>query len=304
MSSYILAKDFIQMNARPLDKARWNYLFEGGSQEDVIIALQAYQNDDGGFAHALEPDCWNENSTPLQTCVATRIIKEIHLEDKDHPLIQGILKYLASQKEFDGFIWNGLNTVKSNNYYPHAPWWSYNKTQELSYNPTASLIGFILKFADKDTQFYKQTCQMALDAFDYFKENHPLESMHETSCFVELYDYLKECSIEHLVNMKEFNELLHKQIKHVLNDEDKDKWNTEYTCKPSMFIKNKNSDFYLDNKKMCKYEYKFIKKNQNLDGTWNITWKWEKYPEQWYISKNWWKSDIIIHNMKYIKEFE
>ena len=60
--------------------ARWNYLFENGSKEDVASVLKTYQNDDGGFANALEPDCWNINSTPLQTWVATQIIKEINLD--------------------------------------------------------------------------------------------------------------------------------------------------------------------------------------------------------------------------------
>lgn len=29
------------------------------------------------------------------------------------------------------------------------------------------------------------------------------------------------------------------------------------------------------------------------------TWEWGNYPEQWHISKNWWKSDIIIKNVKF-----
>lgn len=36
------------------------------------------------------------NSTPLQTWVATQIIKEINLEDKNHLIIKGILNYLAA----------------------------------------------------------------------------------------------------------------------------------------------------------------------------------------------------------------
>ena len=100
MDYYTTAKKFILKNSRPLDMARWNYLFENGSKENVISALKAYQNDDGGFANALEHDCWNINSTPLQTWVATQIIKEINLEDKTHPIIKGILDYLSSKDEF------------------------------------------------------------------------------------------------------------------------------------------------------------------------------------------------------------
>lgn len=302
MDYYTLAKKFILKNSRPLDMARWNYLFEDGSKEDVISVLKTYQNDDGGFANALEPDCWNINSTPLQTWVATQIIKEINLDDKNHPIIKGILDYLSSKDEFDGHRWHGLNTVVTNDNYPHAPWWSYKQKQELTYNPTASLIGFILKYAEKDTAIYRSACELSEEAYDYFKKNFPLESMHESACFVELYNYMKECSIFNLLDMEEFKKLLQKQIKQVITYDTKI-WSTDYICKPSLFINSKSSDFYLENKEICDFEYEFILKTQNEDGSWGVTWDWNDYPEQWAISKNWWQSDIIIKNIKYIREF-
>ena len=53
------ARDFVNRNARPLDFARWKFLFENGSMEQVLSALETYQNEDGGFGNGLEPDCWN-----------------------------------------------------------------------------------------------------------------------------------------------------------------------------------------------------------------------------------------------------
>lgn len=175
------SKSFIYHNARPLDLARWKYHFENGSKEDVLIVLSTYQNKDGSFAHALEPDSWNENSSPLQTWVATRLIEEIDLNDKKHPIITGLLKYLESSHEFNGHLWNGLNTVQSNNDYPHAPWWSYTKKDETQYNPSASLIGFILKYAEKHSDLYQKGIELLNEAIQYFKESIPLESMHETA---------------------------------------------------------------------------------------------------------------------------
>lgn len=302
MDYYTSAKKFILKNSRPLDMARWNFLFENGSKEDVISVLKTYQNDDGGFANALEPDCWNINSTPLQTWVATQIIKEINLEDKTHPIIKGILDYLSSNDEFDGHRWHGLNTVVTNDNYPHAPWWSYRQKQESTYNPTASLIGFILKYAEKDTAIYRSACELSKEAYNYLKNNYPLESMHESACFVELYHYMKECSIVNLLDMEEFKKLLQKQIKQVITYDTKI-WSTDYICKPSFFINSKSSDFYLENKEICDFEYEFILKTQNEDGSWGVTWEWDDYFEEWAISKNWWKSDIIIKNIKYIREF-
>ena len=119
------ARRFIFRNARPLDFARWRFAFEGGSREDVLAALAAYQNGDGGFGHGLEADCLNPNSTPLQTWTATQILSEIGMEDAEHPLVRGILRYLETTPDFDGHRWAGLSGVRSNDDYPHAPWWSY-----------------------------------------------------------------------------------------------------------------------------------------------------------------------------------
>ena len=77
----------------------------------------------------------------------------------------------------------------------------------------------------------------------------------------------------------------------------------EYVCKPSILIGSKASDFYAENQEICAYECEFIENTQKPDGTWAITWSWEDYdyPEEWSISKNWWKSDWIIKYIRYLK---
>ncbi|MGN0452430.1 MAG: hypothetical protein ACI4GZ_01360 [Ruminococcus sp.] len=291
------AQRFIYQNARPLDLARWKYLFENGSKEDVLDALAIYQNGDGGFGHALEADCWNPESSPIQTWAATEIIREINLESKDHPIVQGILRYLKNTEYFDGHFW--FNTVPTNNYYPHAPWWDYAPEQEINYNPTASLIGFILCYAEPDSDLYETANSLLKEAYAYFKANCPLESMHTASCFVKLYEYLRDC--DSLINdMKEFEALLELQIKHILT-KDTSVWKTEYVCKPSLFIRSRNSSFYDENKELCNFECRFISETQEADGTWAVTWNWEHYPEEWHISKNWWKSDLIIKNTEFFR---
>lgn len=292
------ARNFIYKNARPLDFARWKFLFENGSQEEVQSALVAYQNEDGGFGHALEPDCWNPNSSPVQTWVASRIINEINLEDKNHPLIQGILKYLASGVDFDGHTW--LNSIESNNDHPHAPWWSYDPGAEFTYNPTASLIGFIMKFADRNSQLFALASILAKEAYAHFRSHHPLDQMHTVANYVELYEDLKTTLIADLIDMVEFKNMLHAQIQHVLTH-DTSRWAVDYVCKPSLFIGSKSSDFYLANMYTCYYECDFIAKTQEPDGTWAVTWAWAEYPEEWHISKSWWKSNLIISNLKFLQ---
>ena len=54
MNAFEKARRFMYRSARPVELARWQYHFEQGSKENVLKALAAYQNEDGGFGHGLE----------------------------------------------------------------------------------------------------------------------------------------------------------------------------------------------------------------------------------------------------------
>ena len=47
------AADFIWRNARLLDRLRFAYHFLDGTQTAVLNSLRCYQNQDGGFGHAI-----------------------------------------------------------------------------------------------------------------------------------------------------------------------------------------------------------------------------------------------------------
>lgn len=298
-----MAENFIYRNARPVDLARWNQLMKKGSADEVVRYLRAYQNEDGGFGSALEADCWNPNSSPVQTWAAARIIEEINFSDKEHPLVKGIIKYLCSGKEFSGKLWHGLSAVKSNDNYPHAPWWSCTQKAETSYNPSASLIGFILKYSEKKSAEYEFALSLLQDAYNFFRESSPLDSMHEALCFVELYDYLDSAEIFDAVSMEKFEQLISVQIRHNLTT-DVGRWKNEYVCKPSFFSKINSRRFIKENPELIEAEKKFIIENQNKDGTWNVTWKWNDFAQEWALSENWWKSDIIISNIRFLLKTE
>ncbi len=64
-SLFSRAEDFIWKNARLLEKRIFAFFFLGGSAREVVSALKAYQNQDGGFGNALEPDKRYPGSTPV-----------------------------------------------------------------------------------------------------------------------------------------------------------------------------------------------------------------------------------------------
>lgn len=293
-------RKFIYRNARPLDLARWQYHFEGGSKEAVLFALSAYQNEDGGFGHALEADSWNPNSSPIQTWAATEILREIDFCDATHPIITGILRYLESGQDFGAPFW--YNTVLSNNAFPHAPWWH---TESVSvchndYNPTACLAGFIIRFADSESELYKLGCHIAKEAYKAYFEQDLLDDMHTAACYIRLVQYCMEAGVTDIFDISKFNERLKKQVRHSITH-NTSKWETGYICKPSQFFRSQDSILYLDNKDIANYEIEYIIKSQLDDGSWSIPWSWSDYPEEWAISKNWWKANGVVLNMLYLK---
>lgn len=296
------ARDFICRNARPLDMARWQYHFESGSKEAVLSALSAYQNTDGGFGHALEPDSWNPNSSPIQTWVATEILREIEYTDKTHSVIQGILRYLESGADFNGHSWH--NTVLSNNDYPHAPWWQADaeSLDRVDYNPTACLSGFGLFFADKNSKIYDTCKRIAKEAVDTYFSNGLLDDMHTALCYIRLMEYCEESETADLFDLEALKVKLKEQVSHSIT-KDTAAWETDYICKPSQFFNTRDSIFYEDNKKIAEYECDYIIKTQLADGTWSIPWGWADYPAEWEISKNWWKANAAILNLLYLKGF-
>lgn len=293
------AGTFVYRNARPLDLARWRYHFEDGSKEALLNSLSYYQNEDGGFGHALEPDCWNPNSTPIHTWSATGILKEIDFFGTENPLVENLIKYLSSGADFSGHFW--YRTVPTNNEYPHAPWWTAEDGYQYqnNYNPTASLAGFYLLCGDRKSAFYKTAEAIAQEAVGaYLAHDDP--EMHAIVCYIHLLEYCERAGINDLFDLNAFREKLKSDVKKTIN-RDTGTWATSYVCKPSQFFDDRKSPFYPENREIAEYECDFIKKTQLENGAWAVTWNWKQYPNEYAISANWWKASFTLKNMLYLK---
>ena len=77
------AETFIWSAARLLDRHRYAMLFQDGPAEPVIEALRGYQNPDGGFGHAFEPDVRCPSSQPAATYTALEVLGEAGAADGD-----------------------------------------------------------------------------------------------------------------------------------------------------------------------------------------------------------------------------
>jgi hypothetical protein len=293
-------RDWMYRNARPLDYARWKFHFEDGYAEDILQCLSAYQNLDGGFGHALEPDAWNPHSSPLQTSVAVQLIEACGEIAADHPLIAGILRYLSSGVDFKEDRW--CNVVPTNDDYPHAPWWdsSSDSRDRYEYNPTAILVGFALKYADEKADLYYLAWRLAKELTSLFMK-HPLSEMHPLLCLRFLFHILEESG------HKDESWFVNAPAK-LINDmrltimQDLDNWNG-YACMPTTFVTSKAHPLYAELEKETWLDLVSKSTSINHEGIWDISWAWTDYQEAFVLSRNWWKADLAIRNLLLFKNF-
>lgn len=86
------AGEYIKKNCRPLEKARFDYLFANGKSETIIKELRIFQNSDGGFGRGLESDFLLPDSSPMATTIAFQFLDEI--TDPGEEVIKKAIKYL------------------------------------------------------------------------------------------------------------------------------------------------------------------------------------------------------------------
>ena len=283
--------NWLYRNGRPLDVARYEFLFLNKDIELVEKILKSYQNKDGGFGHGLEPDSQNPNSSPVQTWMAFEIIEELHL-DNTSEIVKKVLDYLVNiAPKKDGYF---LATIPSNNDFPHAPWWSYSEESAVwGYNPTIAVAGFIYKHSinSEQKQFASTIIQRGIN--DFIK--NPSNEMHEIRAFLDMINYLVD--LNDFNNHQEFLDLVLKQIEKNIEKNPK-LWFNTYCVRPLQFF-DKPGSFGFDNYAgLAKLEASMILENMNDLGVWDVTWSWDSYPDTWALAKRNWQSSFIVSYLK------
>ncbi|HKF38818.1 MAG TPA: hypothetical protein VKB35_18125, partial [Ktedonobacteraceae bacterium] len=135
------AQDFTWRNARLVERYLFTFLFADGSREQVLAALRTYQNEDGGFGNALEPDKRCPSSQPQDIEFALHVLDAI--DAMDDPMVGRACDYLVTVTTPEGGVPYALPSV---NDYPHADWWTVEDNPPASLNPTAAIAGLLLKY--------------------------------------------------------------------------------------------------------------------------------------------------------------
>ena len=131
------AEEFIWKNARLLERRLFEFHFREGSRAAVVDALRPYQNADGGFGNALEPDIRCPDSQPVPVQHALKILRTVGF---DRAMVTDACDYLLTITTSEGGVpWLLPSALK----YPRAPWWQTGEAPAASVNPTAAIAGLL-----------------------------------------------------------------------------------------------------------------------------------------------------------------
>jgi hypothetical protein len=297
--AYREIRDWMYRNARPIDLALWRFRFEGGRAEDVLTSLQAYQNADGGFGHAIDCDNWNPNSAPFGAGVAIGIFAELHMLDPAHKMVGKMLGYLGETEFYSPEVgWHF--TVPTNDGYPHAPWWSYSEENNRAngFHATGALAGYILRCGDKKSAAYARALEVSRAMADKIL-SWEARDMHEVGAYAAWLAGARAASLH--FDFDAIAETVHDMVNETI-ERDPAKW-PFYSMRPSQYIDGPSSPYYRGNENAMEAELDYILDTRDAGGVWDISWRWEAHPSEFAIARRWWQGNKAASGVALLKAF-
>ncbi len=284
---------FLRSEARPLEVVRFESIFYGSDISKVLRELAKFQNADGGFGHALEPDLRTPESSVLCTSIAFQIMRD-HEVSRDHEMIRKAVVYLAGTLNQSELHWRII--PKSAETAAHAPWWKQEGREQeyraFSLNPTAEILGIMIDYAEPD--YVDEMWKRILDVLGSAKSIE----MHDLICCLRLLE-TKNLS-------EEKRSELHQQLFRLISSSvslDPEEWGG-YCLRPLQVASSAGSPFLHGMEKAVSKNLDYELKSQQADGAWHPTWSWgDNYPDSWEFAKKEWSGILTLEKLKVLKSF-
>lgn len=291
------AIDFIKSNARPIELAEFACHFENGSKQALIDALKPYQNPDGGFGNALEPDNWNPHSTPITTNAAIGYLFQAGALGEAKEMAAGAARYLLSGDSFDQERQLWLSSIDSNKDHPHAVWWEKGENDVPSWNPSVSLAAFLVCMGAAGP--WKQLVQKAFIDLEQEEE----KSGDNVKCYILAYGLLKEYGIANLVDLDQARQTIQAAIQAAIC-QDVEKYGVEYVVSPSWFFQGSSTFLIPDLLPLIQAEREALGKLQLEDGGFDISWVWHTpYKREFQQARKWWRPRVTMEKLLFYRQF-
>ena len=291
------AASYIQGHARPLEIALYYYEFDGGPLEAVLAALAGFQNDDGGFGRALEPDLRLADSSVIATTIAFQLFRHLSLP-AETPMPAQAAGYLLAAYDPARQFWPIIppNVDQA----PHAPWWTYkDEPQAYLANPRAEIVGYLHDYPDLFPHDLRQSLTAAAIAWieDLSQRGEAIE-MHDLLCYIRLAESagLPGQSKARLV------ETLRPMVKAAVAP-DPAAWQA-YGLTPLAVVSSPDSPFAAGLADLIPLNIDFILRTQSPDGSWAPAWNWAFADEAaWAKAERDIKGILTLNNLRLLAAF-
>ena len=300
--NYDQAQNYLIFQARPLDRALFRYHFEHGTIQKVMFELAQYQNSDGGFGNALEPDMRSPSSSALATEIALRILVELGVPSQN-PLVVSAISYLLKTLHPMTKTWRVV--PQDANEYPHAPWWhdeagSLAKTFcDFKVIPRAGILAALRHYPNLLPEGWlnkltKSTIsdllEMELDSFSGGGDS-----------VVYAQRFAEAPGLSRKIRTKLRDRI--RQIADHIVTRDEASW-SQYSAAPLKLAptpKNTIADTLAD---CLPANLNFLVESQNPEGFWDVTWSWVDYPDDWEIAKTEWRGILTLEALMTLQAYE
>lgn len=291
------SRQIIEMTARPLEIARFRHLFDGDAGELVLDALGKYQNADGGFGHALEPDLRANESSVLCTTIAFQVLRSTHAKPNESFLSASVAYFFQTLNSEQGH-WRII--PRSAEQSPHAPWWNQAEHEDVfghfSLNPTAEILGYLYDYQEKvPGDILSLVTERVISHLAGLVEI----KMHELLSCLRLFQTKNlPQDVREQIRLK-MTPFIDKTIAY-----DPVQWQG-YSLRPLQVIDEPASPFMKGREKAVTANLDYEISTQNKDGSWVPTWTWgEAFPNDWALACREWTGVVTLEKLLLLKRFK
>ncbi|WP_262176018.1 hypothetical protein [Saccharococcus sp. Marseille-Q5394] len=286
---YLQATDFLKSEARPLEKALFEFEFENGSRGQVLEELKVYQNEDGGFGNGLEPDFRCEASSALATTIGLQHLIRV-AADQSEPMVQRAIQYALNTFDEEKMGWEIV--PKEVETAPRAIWWNYGGDWPWG-NPSAEMTGLLHHYKGLVPKEFLE--KLTAHAVAYTNEE-ATNDFHELQCLVKL---MIELPAEEAGKISaRVREIAHHSV-----TTDQEKWH-DYCLLPLQVVSSPTSFLYEDFKDIIPANIQHLASSQTENGSWEPTWAWGRYEDVWETAKQEWSGVLTLDNLRVLRAFD
>ena len=290
------ARAFIQAHARPLERALYAHYFEGAGAAAALAALAAYQNPDGGFGHAIEPDLRTPASSAIATTVALQTLRDTRTP-ATHPLVARAIAYLLTTYDAPAQVWPIIPPAANDA--PHAPWWTWSDALSANWggfraNPRAEIVAY---FHDYASLVPPDLLAHLSDAVIASAEAHPDPmEMHDLLCYLRL---VETPTLPDAARLR-LHDCLARAIRATVVFDDA-AW-SGYGLMPLAVAPSPTAAFAADLPDLRdaverNLDYEITQ--QADDGSWLPAWSWaDDYPDAWATARVEWQGVLTLKTLR------